>query len=83
VKSDLYYNSPIDIICTIITSHRISHAIKNTIKIGGTRNTCGVPPKNYAVHFITAMPILIFFTLQIAQHNNIPVNAHTAYDPYK
>jgi hypothetical protein len=31
--------------------------------IGGTKNTYGVPPINYAVHFIIDTPILIFVKL--------------------
>ena len=80
--SGFCWSVPIEIMCTTITSQINSQVIMNTIAIGGTRKTCGVPPKKAAVHFITATPILMFFKLQQAQHIRIAVIPQTTYDPY-
>lgn len=66
-KSGLGTTWPTEKMNRVMIIHTKSQTIKKTMEIGGTTKTCGVPPMNMAVHFMTATPILIFLKLQMAQ----------------
>ena len=61
----------------------INSAINRRIPKIGTRKTVGVPPMNYAVHCITAIPILMFLRLKRRQQTKRPAMPQQTYPPYR
>ena len=67
----------------LLISHTKNQSISKTIAHGGTKNIYGVPCMKAAVHYITAIPILIFMKLKQTQQKMTPAKPQTVYDPYR
>ena len=58
-----------------------NQASNNTMAIGGIKKICGVVPTNMAVHFMIAMPILMFFQLQMTQMRTMAAKPQAIHYP--
>ena len=64
--------SPTDAICNAIMTQTPNQAKTSIEESGGRTKIYGVDPMKLAVHFITAIPILMFLKLQRTQQIIIP-----------
>lgn len=82
-KSSLGFGVPTEPICNAIMTHNPNQAKTNMVDKGGKAKTYGVDPMKLAVHFMTAIPILMFFQLQRTQKIMRAPRPQTTYDPYR